>query len=119
MWGKDGNNCHDGLILKKEEIAMPTRNVHLTEHYDSFIAAGIEDGRYSNASEAVRAGLRLLEQREQEDRAKIEWLRGATQDAFAAFDRGEGVALNPAGGINGFVGEIVAEARAGRTAPRA
>ena len=69
---------------------MPTRNVHLNEHYDSFIAAGIEAGRNSNASEAVRAGLRLLEQREAEDRAKVEWLRGAAQKAIASLDRGEG-----------------------------
>jgi len=51
---------------------MPTRNVNLTEHFDRFIEAGVESGRFSNASEVVREGLRLLEQREKEDRAKIE-----------------------------------------------
>lgn len=69
---------------------MPTRNVFLTEHFDDFIASGIEAGRYGNASEVVREGLRLLEQREQEDRAKIAWLRAAAQDAIDALDRGEG-----------------------------
>jgi len=88
---------------------MPTRNVHLTEHFDKFISAGVEAGRYSNASEAVRAGLRLLEQREQEEQAKLAWLRGATTEAFAAFDRGEGIALNSADGIGAFMDEIVAE----------
>lgn len=98
---------------------MPTRNVHLTEHYDQFIAAGIDAGRYSNASEAVRAGLRLLEQKEQEDRAKIEWLRGATQEAFAALDRGEGIALNSAEDIDALVSDAVTAARAGRAARHA
>jgi antitoxin ParD1/3/4 len=69
---------------------MPTRNIFLTEHFDSFIASGIEEGRYSNASEVVREGLRLLEQRDQEDRARIEWLRGAAQEAIDSLDRGEG-----------------------------
>ncbi len=45
---------------------MPTRNVNLTEHFDRFIETGITSGRFSNASEVVREGLRLLEQREQE-----------------------------------------------------
>jgi len=69
---------------------MPTRNVFLTEQFDSFIAAGIEQGRYSNASEVVREGLRLLQQRDEEDRAKIDWLRGAAQEAIDSLDRGEG-----------------------------
>ena len=43
---------------------MPTGNVNLTEHFDRFIEAGITSGRFSNASEVVREGLRLLEQRE-------------------------------------------------------
>ncbi len=42
---------------------MPTRNVNLTPHFDQFIDAGISSGRFSNASELVREGLRLLEQR--------------------------------------------------------
>ncbi len=73
---------------------MPTRNVFLTQHFDSFIASGIEKGLYSNASEVVREGLRLLEQREAEDRAKVEWLRGATQEGIDAIERGEYVTLN-------------------------
>jgi len=50
---------------------MPTRNVNLTDHFDRFIDDGVTSGRFSSASEVVREGLRLLEQREQEDRAKL------------------------------------------------
>lgn len=74
--------------------SMPTRNVFLTEHFDKFIAAGIEKGRYSNASEVVREGLRMLEQREMEERAKVEWLRGAAQEGIDAIERGESVTLD-------------------------
>lgn len=79
---------------------MPMRNVYLTEHFDSFIAAGIEAGSYSNASEAVLAALRLLEQ---EDQVKVEWLRGAAQDGINALERGDYTALRSHAEISTFV----------------
>jgi antitoxin ParD1/3/4 len=51
---------------------MPTRNINLTEHLDRFVETRVTSGRYGNASEVVREGLRLLEQHEKEDRAKLE-----------------------------------------------
>jgi antitoxin ParD1/3/4 len=50
---------------------MPTRNISLTPELDSFIAAKIQNGRYENASEVVRAALRNLEREEQEYEAKF------------------------------------------------
>jgi antitoxin ParD1/3/4 len=82
---------------------MPTRNVNLTEHFNRFIQTGITSGRFSNASEVVREGLRLLEQREQEDKAKLEWLRAAAKEGFAAADRGDYVTLRSDREIDGFV----------------
>jgi antitoxin ParD1/3/4 len=95
---------------------MPTRNVNLTDHYDNFIDASIAAGRFSNASEAVRAGLHLLERQEAEDQAKLAWLRGTTNEAFAALDRGEGVSLSSADDIDTFVSEAIEERRAARRA---
>ncbi|HKU24821.1 MAG TPA: type II toxin-antitoxin system ParD family antitoxin [Candidatus Sulfotelmatobacter sp.] len=56
---------------------MPTRNINLTPEMDKFVAKRIKDGRYANASEVLRAGLRALEEDEKEDAARIEALRAA------------------------------------------
>jgi antitoxin ParD1/3/4 len=47
------------------EAPMP-RNTSfiLGDHFDSFVAEQVEAGRYSNAADVIRSGLRLLEERE-------------------------------------------------------
>ncbi len=90
---------------------MPTRNVNLTDHFDRFIDDGVASGRFGNASEVVREGLRLLEQREKEDQAKLEWLRVAAKEGLDAIDSGDYVALNSAEELDEFVEEIYAGAR--------
>ena len=68
---------------------MPTRNVVLTERQETLIESLVQSGRYQNASEVMREGLRLVENREAEEAAKLSVLRGAAQIGIAALDRGE------------------------------
>jgi antitoxin ParD1/3/4 len=44
--------------------STPTRNVSLTTELTAYINAQVASGYYSNASEVVRAGLRLLIERD-------------------------------------------------------
>ena len=85
---------------------MPTRNVTLTDHLDGLIEDGVSSGRFSDASEVVREGLRLLERREAEDEAKLQWLRLAAQESFGAIDRGEGIEFASMDKFAAFVDEI-------------
>jgi antitoxin ParD1/3/4 len=68
---------------------MSTRNVVLTKRQEKLIKTLVESGRYQNASEVLRDGLRLVEQRAAEDAAKLEALREAARIGVAALDRGE------------------------------
>jgi antitoxin ParD1/3/4 len=54
---------------------MPTRNVVLTKRQENLIEALVQSGRYQNASEVLREGLRLVESREIEEARKLEALR--------------------------------------------
>jgi len=58
---------------------MPTRNVVLTEHQAAFVEQLVESGRYQNASEVLREGLRLIENREAEEKARLKALRDAAR----------------------------------------
>jgi antitoxin ParD1/3/4 len=62
---------------------MPTRNINLTEQLDGFVTDKVESGKYANASEVVRAGLRALQEDEAEDQARLEYLRSALAEADA------------------------------------
>ncbi len=51
-------------------------SVTLGEHFTSFVSNKIAEGRFESASEAVRAGLRLLEAEE----TRLEMLKAAIQE---------------------------------------
>ena len=67
---------------------MPTRNVVLTNYQASFVEMLVSSGRYQNASEVLREGLRLIEQREAEEGARLEALRRAVRVGVDDFDQG-------------------------------
>lgn len=68
---------------------MPVRQFDLTDHHDRFVHDALATGRYRDASEVVRAGLRLLEQRENEDEVKLARLRAAIAEGEAALAQGD------------------------------
>ncbi len=64
---------------------MATRNVVLTQQQEDLVHRLVASGRYQNASEALRAGLRLLEH---EELAAAE-LRARVQDGMEQADAGD------------------------------
>ncbi len=66
-----------------EATTMPTRNVVLSEHQHDFVEALVQSGRYQNASEVLREGLRLVEQRERLEAAKLKALQKAAREGWA------------------------------------
>lgn len=55
-------------------------SVALGSYFESFVESRITQGRYKNASEVIRAGLRLLEEEENRTLA----LRAAIQEGLAS-----------------------------------
>lgn len=64
-------------------------SISLGDHFESFIENAVNDGRFNNASEVVRAGLRLLEEEEN----KVIALRRAINEGL---DSGRAVNFDPA-----------------------
>ncbi|MCP4654598.1 MAG: type II toxin-antitoxin system ParD family antitoxin [bacterium] len=68
-----------------------TLNVSLTPKLSEFVATTVASGRYLSASEVVREGLRLLEERELLRQAGLEEARKKIAAGLASLDRGEGI----------------------------
>jgi len=93
---------------------MPTQNVNLSDKQARFIRQSVGGGDYRNASEVVRAALRLLELREREDKLKLQVLRRMAKDAFADIDAGKFEIVGP-DGLDQFMAKIDARVRAARS----
>jgi antitoxin ParD1/3/4 len=52
------------------------------KHFEGLIQSLIESGRYSTASEVMREGLCLVEEREERRKVKLEALRAEIQKGF-------------------------------------
>jgi antitoxin ParD1/3/4 len=67
---------------------MPTRNVVLTDYQAELVERLVSSGRYQNASEVLREGLRLVENQEAEGKARIKVLREAARNGIADIEAG-------------------------------
>ena len=68
---------------------MPTRNVVLTDRQEEFISELVTTGRYQNASEVLRDGLRLLEDQIERRAAEIAEIRAGMIEGLDQIERGE------------------------------
>ncbi|MGE0719034.1 MAG: type II toxin-antitoxin system ParD family antitoxin [Alphaproteobacteria bacterium] len=75
---------------------MPTRNVVVTEAQDRMIDALVESGRYQNASEVLRAGLRLIQRHEEDHAVRLQALRDAVQAGVDDIEAGRFVTFDDA-----------------------
>lgn len=64
-------------------------SITLGEHFETFIAEQIRSGRFSTASEAIRAGLRLLEERELKLAALRQALKEGEDSGFVDYSLGD------------------------------
>ncbi len=63
-------------------------SILLGDYFENFITTQIQSGRYSSASEVVRAALRLFEQEENQKKELIKELKKGEQSGFVQkFDR--------------------------------
>lgn len=67
---------------------MPTRNVVLSERQQQLVETLVQSGRYQNASEVLRDGLRLIEERERLEGAKLKALKQAARQGWADVSAG-------------------------------
>jgi antitoxin ParD1/3/4 len=76
----------------------------LSDHQSAFVESLVRSGRYQNASEVLRDGLRLVESREAENAARLAALRAAVDLGWADVAAGRYTDLD-ADGVEAFVAE--------------
>jgi len=67
-------------------------NVSLTPELERLVTRKVESGLYQSASEVIREGLRLLEERDRLRELQFAEVRKKIQAGLGQPDRGEGVA---------------------------
>jgi antitoxin ParD1/3/4 len=84
----------------RKGVPLMATSYTIGRHYEEFIKDLVDSGRYSTASEVMREGLRLMEEKEEQRKAKLDALRAAVQ---AGLDSGPAETWN--------VEDLIAEAK--------
>ncbi len=85
---------------------MPTRNVVLTDYQAELVERLVSSGRYQNASEVLREGLRLVEDQEAERKARIKALRDAARIGIADIEAGRYRTFDSPAELNRHLGTL-------------
>lgn len=85
---------------------MPTKNVVLTKRQEELIETLVKSGRYQNASEVLREGLRLVEQRAAEDASRLKALRTAARVGIDALEEGEFKEFETAEDLHAYLNDL-------------
>jgi antitoxin ParD1/3/4 len=88
---------------------MPTRNVVLSDHQHELVEELVQSGRYQNASEVLREGLRLVEQRESLEAAKLKALQEAARQGWTDIAAGRYIDLSD-NELDSFIASLGQEA---------
>lgn len=84
---------------------MATRNVVLSQHQHELVESLVKSGRYQNASEVLREGLRLLEREQAEEAAKMAVLRQAVEQGWSDLASGRFDEVDDES-LDDFVGQL-------------
>ena len=83
----------------------PTRNVVLSDRQQDLVETLVQSGRYQHASEVLRDGLRLIEERERLEDAKLKALKQAARMGWT--DRSAGRYTDVlVSGLEDFIGQL-------------
>lgn len=95
---------------------MPTRNVVLTDHQAALVDRLVNSGRYQNASEVLRDGLRMVETQEAEDRARLKALREAARAGLDDLQAGRLKTFNDQEALGSYLAGIAKQPAKGAIA---
>ena len=85
---------------------MPTRNVVLTDRQAELVERLVREGRYQNASEVMREGLRLVEDKEADAKVRLRALREAARIGIADIESGQYRTFDSAADLDRHLGMV-------------
>lgn len=94
------------MTAPSRTLDMPTRNVVLTDRQADLVERLVAEGRYQNASEVMREGLRLVEDKEEQAKARLKALREAARVGIADIEEGRYRTFDSAAEINRHLGTV-------------